>query len=144
MNSIIAGWPQGLLIDASKGTPTDLNFSGFNPSLFVQNTMIAGCTTPVKYAPSATAPTGATDASILGWYNTIAYKNTILNDNSELALGHPFNYSTPDFNPTANSPAKSGASFTNPKLTNSFFTSVAYIGACAPGDAWWKTWTKFN
>jgi len=144
MNSIIAGWPQGLLIDASKGTPTDLNFSGSNPTLFVQNTIIAGCTTPVKYAPSATAPTGATDASILGWYNTNAYKNSILNENSELALGDPFNYTTPDFNPTATSPAKSGASFTNAKLTNSFFTSVAYIGACAPGDAWWKTWTRFN
>jgi hypothetical protein len=89
-------------------------------------------------------PTGANDASILGWYNSTAFKNTILNENSELALGDPFNYSTPDFNPTSNSPANSGASFTNPKLTNSFFTSVAYIGACAPGDAWWKTWTKFN
>ncbi|RTL55522.1 MAG: hypothetical protein EKK39_02755 [Sphingobacteriales bacterium] len=143
MNSIIAGWPQGLLIDASKGTPTDLNITAANPSLYVQNTIISGCTTPVKYAPSTTAPTGATDATILSWYNTAANGNAILDNNSAVALGDPFNYSNPDFNPTAASPAKSGASFVNPKL-NGWFTSVAYIGACAAGDTWWKNWTKFN
>lgn len=143
MNSIIAGWPQGLLIDASKGTPTDLNITAATPSLYVQNTIIAGCTTPVKYAPSTTAPTGATDASILSWFNTAANGNAILDNNSDVALGDPFNYSSPDFNPTAASPAKSGAAFGNPKL-NGWFTPVAYIGACAPGDTWWKNWTKFN
>jgi hypothetical protein len=143
MNSIIAGWPQGLLIDASKGTPTDLNITASNPTLFVQNTIISGCTTPVKYAASSTAPTGATDASILDWFNTTAYSNTILNNNSDVALGDPFNYSNPDFNPTPASPAKTGASFGHPKL-NGWFTAVAYLGACAPGDTWWKSWTKFN
>ncbi|WP_298301752.1 hypothetical protein [Hydrotalea sp.] len=143
MNSIIAGWPQGLLIDASKGTPTDLNITSANPGLYVQNTIIAGCTAPVKYAPSATAPTGANDASITGWFTSTSNGNSILNNNSDVALGDPFNYSTPDFNPTASSLAKSGAVFGNPKL-NGWFTPVAYIGACAPGDTWWKNWTKYN
>lgn len=141
-NSIIAGWPQGLLIDASKGTPTDNNIFGATPTLFVQNTIIAGCTAPVKYSASTT-PTGKGDADILAWFNTAAYGNSILANNSDVALTAPFNYTAPDFNPSAGSPAATGASFIHDKV-KSGFTSVAYKGACSPTDTWWKTWTKFN
>jgi len=137
-NSVIMGYPNGLFIDAQKGTPTDNNIPG---SLFVQNTIIAGCTTPVLYGPSTTAPTGATTASITTWFNTASYNNSILTNNTDVALTAPFNYTAPDFNPTASSPAASGASFTHTKLSG--FTSVSYKGACAVGDTWWKTWTKF-
>ena len=51
-----------------------LNIPG---TLFIQNTIIAGCNTPVKYAASSTTPTGATDASILDWFKTSTYGNTI-------------------------------------------------------------------
>ena len=66
------------------------------------------------------------------------------------ALVAPFNYAAPDFNPaTAASPAATGASFTHSKLitkTNGVldFSVVTYKGACAVGDTWWKTWTKFS
>jgi len=142
-NSIIAGWPQGLLIDASKGYPTDNNITGASSSLFVQNTIIAGCPTPVKYAPSTSTPTASTDASIISWFNTASYNNSILTNTTEAGLGAPFNYTSPDFNPSAASPAATGASFTSGKLSGGGFTTVTYKGACAVGDTWWKGWTKF-
>lgn len=140
-NSIIMGYPNGLFIDALKGTPTDLNIPA---TLFVQNTIIAGCPTPVLYGASTTAPTGASTASITTWFNTAAYGNSILTNNTDVGLTAPFNYTAPDFNPSsASSAAATGASFSNTKLASGF-TNVTYKGACAVGDTWWKTWTKFN
>jgi hypothetical protein len=140
-NSIIMGYPNGLFIDAQKGTPTDLNIPA---TLLVQNTIIAGCPTPVLYGASTTAPTGATTASITTWFNTAAYGNSILTNNTDVGLIAPFNYTAPDFNPSsASSAAATGASFTNAKVASGFAV-VTYKGACAVGDTWWKTWTKFN
>jgi hypothetical protein len=140
-NSIIMGYPVGLYIDATKGVPTDNNIPG---SLFVQNTIIAGCPTPVLYGASSTTPTGATTASITSWFNTASYGNSILTNNTDVGLIAPFNYTNPDFNPGASSPATTGANFSSAKLASgSFFTNVSYKGACAVGDTWWKTWTKF-
>jgi hypothetical protein len=142
INSIIAGWPQGLLIDASKGVPTDNNLNGSSPTLFVQNNIIAGCPQPIVYSASSTAATGTTTASILAWFSTGAFSNTILANNTDVGLTAPFNYSSPDFNPSsASSPAASGASFTNAKATG--LQEVAYKGACSVGDSWWKGWTKY-
>lgn len=148
VNSIFIGWNGGssnaLLIDASKGTPTDLNLEP-NGGLSFRNNIIAGPTNnAISYAASATAPTGATKASIISWVNTPAYNNTMLNANTDVQLVAPFNYSNPDFNPAnASSPAASGAAFTIPKLTTGF-TNVSYRGACNVGDVWWKGWTKFS
>lgn len=139
-NSIIMGWPTGLLIDGSKGVPTDLNIPNL---LAVQNTIIAGCTTPVKYAASTSAPTGATSTSITNWFTSASFGNVILTNNSDLKIGAAFNYTVPDFNPLTGSPALTGASFTHSKLSNGFI-SVPYIGACALNDSWWKNWTRFN
>lgn len=139
-NSILMGWPTGLLIDGSKGTPTDLNIPNL---LAVQNTIIAGCITPVKYAASSSAPTGASSTTITNWFTTAAYGNMILTNNSDLKLGAAFNYTVPDFNPLVGSPALTGASFAHSKLSNGF-TAVPYIGACALNDTWWKNWTRFN
>ena len=136
------GYPVGLYIDATKGVPTDNNIPA---SLFVQNTIIAGCTSPILYSlgSNTNVPiTPNTTATITNWFNTVAYGNSILPNNTDVGLTAAFNYTNPDFNPTAGSPAAAGASFANPKLTNGF-TAVAYKGACAVGDSWWKVWTKF-
>ena len=141
-NSIVMGYPNGLYIDATKGVPTDNNIPG---SLFVQNTIIAGCTNPVLYnlGTNANIPlTPNTTATITAWFSTAAYSNSSLTNNSDVGLTDAFNYSNPDFNPTAASVATSGASFSHPKVATGF-TAVAYKGACAPGDTWWKTWTRF-
>lgn len=142
-NSIIMGFPNGLFIDATKGIPTDNNIPA---SLFVQNNIIAGCPNPVLYSNagnSNTPITPNTTATITSWFNTPVYGNSIYATNGEVGLNAPFNYSVPDFNPAATSPAVAGANFSNPKLSTGF-TSVNYKGACAVGDNWWKNWTNFN
>ncbi len=141
-NSIIMGYPNGLFIDATKGTPTDNNIPD---TLFVQNTIIAGCPNPVIFdRGSNTSPPdhGNTQTDIINWFNTPAYSNSILTNCSDVKLTDAFNYNSPDFNPATGSPASSGASFTNSKLSG--FEQVTYIGACSDNDTWWKTWTKFN
>lgn len=138
-NSIFLGWPTGLLIDASKGIPTDLNIPD---NLLVQNTIIAGCATPVKYAASTTAPTGATTQSITDWFSTTGYGNEIHDEVADAMLTDPFNYATPDLTPKTGSPALSGAAFTNPKVTG--LQNVDYRGAVGAGDTWYKGWTFFN
>ncbi|MBC7587108.1 MAG: hypothetical protein H7178_02020 [Chitinophagaceae bacterium] len=147
-NSVFLGWNggsiNGLLIDGSKGTPTDLNLSPAG-GLNFQNNIIAGPTSnAVAYSASATTPTGANAVSILAWVNTPAYANTILPNNTDVGLTAPFNYTAPDFNPSSASvPAATGAVFASPKLTTGF-TVVSYKGACSVGDTWWKIWTKYN
>ncbi len=147
VNSIFIGWNGGsvnaLLIDGSKGIPTDLNLEP-NAGLTFRNNIIAGASTnAVSYAANSTAPTGATKASITTWVNTSTFANTMLNANTDVNLIAPFNYSNPDFNPAnASSPAASGAAFAISKLSTGF-TNVTYRGACNVGDIWWKGWTKF-
>jgi hypothetical protein len=141
-NSIVMGYPNGLYIDATKGVPTDNNIPS---TLAVQNTIIAGCPTPVLYSISGNTNiplTPNTTASITAWFNSAAYGNSILTNNSEVGLTAAFNYTNPDFNPTAGSVALAGAAFTHSKLATGF-TTVSYKGACSVNDTWWKTWTKF-
>ncbi len=138
-NSIIMGWPTGILIDASKGSPTDKNVG---EGLDIQNNIIAGCTVPVKYAASTSLPTGATSESILSWFNTPAFGNTIVTKNSDVKLGDAFNYSKPDVNPQVGSIALTGASFSN-SLLKSGFSPVSFRGAAGLNDTWYKGWTKF-
>src|SRR5574343_115703 len=148
-NSIIMGWPQGIIIDASTGSPTDLNIN--DSSLRIRNTTLAGNTVNVKYTVSASAPTGASDASILTWFTSPYFNNDILVNSSDAKLIQPFNYAAPDPTPFAGSNGNqkilNGASFTDPKLNNAFFTTVTFRGAIAPAGAeatWWKGWTRFG
>lgn len=152
-NSVFIGWSGGavstLLIDASKGTPTDKNLDPTGGLNFKNNIIAGPATNAVSYAASTTTPTGATTASITAWVNTTAYSNTMLATNDLVGLTAPFNYTTPDFNPTSTSPAATGASFTSAKLMTSTtgkadFTTVAYKGACGVNDTWWKSWTSFK
>jgi hypothetical protein len=147
-NSIFMGWPTGLLIDASKGTPTDLNISGGTPTLFVQNTIISGSAKSTDYAVSPTTPTGWTATNVSTWFNTAGYGNNIYPNNSDVMLTAAFNYSNPDFTPQAGSPALNGSAFTNAKVSNTFFQAVTFRGAVGatgtPEGDWWKGWTTFN
>ncbi len=152
-NSVFLGWNGGsvnaLLIDASKGTATDKNLDPTGGLNFKNNIIAGPSTNSVSYAAAVPA-TGATTATITAWVNTTAYGNSMLANNTDVGLGAPFNYSAPDFNPSAATvPAATGADFTSTKLKTSTtgkldFTVVAYKGACGVGDTWWKTWTSFK
>lgn len=144
-NSVFMGWPTGVLIDASKGEPTDKNIAA--NTLFIQNTIIAGSATPVNYSASTSSHTGWSQQSAIDWFNTAEYGNGILATNDEVKLAAPFNYSAPDFTPQEGSPLLAGASFTNNKLASGF-TATTYRGAAAPAGSadadWFKGWTKLN
>lgn len=150
-NSIIMGWPQAILIDASTGIPTDNNI--VDSSLRIRYTTLAGNNVNLKYAPGSPA-TGATDASILAWFTNPYFGNQILTNADDARLTLPFNYASPDPTPfgSGSNNQASNASFTDPKLQDAFFDVVPFRGAIAPSlssagtsDAnWWKGWTKFN
>ena len=140
-NSIIMGWPLGLLVDASTGRPTDLNISG--GTMVLANNILASNNTQFSYTASASTPTGWTTTDLTSYFNQPVNNNSVLATNNDVALAAPFKYdNTVDFNPASASPALTGAAFTNAKLTG--FASVTYRGATNISDAWWKGWTKFN
>ncbi|HRQ51483.1 MAG TPA: hypothetical protein PLR74_13145, partial [Agriterribacter sp.] len=64
-NSVFMGWPTGLLIDASKGVPVQGNITA--GTLVVQNTTIAGCAVPTRFADNTGAPTGWTHTDVTNW-----------------------------------------------------------------------------
>lgn len=143
-NSVIMGWPTGLLIDASKGTPVQGNITA--GKLVIQNTTIAGCTAPTKFADNTGTATGWTNADVSNWFGTAAYNNEILAENGEVKLAAAFNYANPDFTPLAGSPLLNSASFTHAKVASGF-TPVTFRGAVGaagtPEGEWWKGWTSF-
>lgn len=142
-NSIIMGWPVGLLLDASTGTPIDANYSGSSPKGFISNTILAGNNTQLSYTVSSTSATGWTTAELTSYFNRSGGGNSIIGSTNEVGLASPFKYDgTVDFNAAAGSAAASGVDFA--KLPNSFFTPTSYRGAAGAGDTWWKTWTSFK
>ena len=141
-NSIILGWPVGLLVDAAAGRPTDLNLT--SGTMVLANNILASNNTQFIYTTSASAPTGWTTTDLTNYFNLPANANSVLATNNDVALTAPFKYdNTVDYNPAAGSPALTGAAFTHPKLATGF-APVTHKGAAAAGDTWWKGWTKFG
>ena len=141
-NSVFTGFPVGLFIDATKGTPTDNNIVG--NQLFFENNILAGNTTPLKFGPSTSSPTTYTLADLTTWFN--AKGNTILASTADVKLAGAWAPAgtTPNFTPTAGSPLLTGGAFTNPKLAT-WFTQVTYRGAVKDAnDTWYAGWTNFN
>jgi len=121
-NSIFAGYPTGLHID---GVSTQSNAT--NNLLQLERIMLVNMTSNFEQTNGAN-----TWAGVLDYFNSPDKGNVIANT-LELDLFYL---------PLANSPILNSASFTNPKLTNSFFTPVPYIGAFGTTN-WASTWTKF-
>ena len=159
-NSIVLGWPRGIFIDASSGTPTDLNIT--NNLLKIQNVTIGSNVDNVKYSVSSTSPTGASDASILSWFSTSSYKNVIVTDAVDAGLVGPYQ-AIPDFKPSQNIynsgtfngsqgsindfNFNSNASFSDTFLQDAFFNQVNYRGAASLSGTdsnWWINWTTWN
>lgn len=159
-NSIVLGWPRGIFIDASTGTPTDLNIT--NNLLKIQNVTIGSNVDNVKYSVSGTSPTGATDASILSWFSTSSYKNVIVTDAIDAGLVGPY-LSTPDFKPSQNTynsgtfngslgsinefNFNSNTSFSDTFLQDGFFTNTGFrgaVGLTGSDSNWWVGWAVWN
>ena len=148
-NSIIMGWPQGILIDAGLGTSTALNIE--DSTLRLRNVTLAGNTVNVKFTGTAGA-TITNDASLTAWFTNSFYNNDLLTNTSDAKLIQPYNYSAPDPTPFAGSSGNqkilNGGEFSDAKFTGDTFfdKTVTFRGAIAPAGAqatWWKGWTKF-
>lgn len=149
-NSIIMGWPQGILIDATTGTSTALNIE--DSSLRLRNVTLAGNTVNVKFSGTAGATINS-DATLTSWFTGAYYNNDLLANTSDAKLIQPYNYAAPDPTPFAGSNGNqkilTGGGFTDAKFTGDTFfdQTVTFRGAIAPAGplaTWWKGWTKFN
>ncbi len=138
-NSVFAGFPQGLSIDGQKGNSpsrADLN------ELQIENTILAGMTE--NYVEkTGTVATPYTVAQHVAWFQAASRHNA---DNLTLAdvIGASLvNLTSPSLLPAAGSALLSGASFTNTRLTDTFFTPVTYRGAFGT-ENWTSGWCNWN
>jgi hypothetical protein len=148
-NSIIMGWPQGILIDATTGTSTALNIE--DSTLRLRNVTLAGNTVNMKFSGTGGATINS-DATLTTWFSSPFYNNDLLANAADAKLIQPFNYGAPDPTPFAgangNQKILTGGGFTDAKFAgDTFFDQTAtFRGAVAPAGpltSWWKGWTKF-
>jgi hypothetical protein len=130
-NSIVMGWPTGIKID---GDSCQNNAN--NSLLKIKNTVISASNLNLDSAATTTA------WGISAWYGTTGWDNMVYSANTDVMLSNPFNYTNPNFRPSAGSPMLSGASFADPFLASDFST-VTYRGAFGADD-WTADWTNFN
>jgi hypothetical protein len=125
MNSIIAGWPVAIQFDASTGTAVDKNID--DSTIRMKNVTLAGNTANITYTKSGT-PTANDATTLLTWFSTPAYGNTILTAASadRLKLIQPFNYTNPDFTPYANNstPSTTPATLSTDAITAATWGSL--------------------
>ncbi len=130
-NSVFAGWPYGLYIDGQKGDSPAQAAAG---NLQIENCVLSGMTN--NYVTTYMA-------EIATWFTATSKNNDVKGTNDLIMITSPFNLRAPDFLPTTGSPLLSGASFTNSRLADSFFTTVAYRGAFGSTN-WTLAWCNFD
>jgi hypothetical protein len=131
-NTVWTGYARGIKIDGdSCHLAADSNF------LQIQNCVLAGTVSQLMDS-TAGAPWLQTT-----WFNQTNNANTIYAANGDVMITDAYNFTSPNCKPTAASPLLTGAAFTNSKLTDPFFTPVAYRGAFGADD-WTATWANFN
>lgn len=131
-NSIAMGWPVGIYIDG-KNTAT----AAQGDTLTLRNSILAGN----KKQFDTTSSNGTFD--IVAWGTDAGKGNTLLAEPADAMLEDPFNQNAPNFLPKAGSPALSGASFTHPRVADSYFTATTFRGAMGSTD-WTKGWAVWN
>jgi PKD repeat protein len=128
-NSIFMGFPTGLYIEGDSSA----NNATSNQLIF-KNNIIAGCATPLKKNTAS--------FDITAWFNTSGFGNSILTNNTDVQLTAAY-AAVPNCVPAAGSPALTGASFSDARLANSFFTTTAYVGAFGADD-WTQGWANWD
>lgn len=147
LNSVVAGYPVGLLLDEGTAPFAAANtaVNAANGSLVLKNNVFAG----FSAAGVATTVTGSTfDAKKFLTDNG----NDITTTAADLKLdANNFALTGPLFTPQAGSPLATGADFTSTKVTDAFFDKVTFRGAFAPAGAtgansanWTLGWTNFD
>ena len=133
-NSIIMGFPEGLLID---GTTTQNNV--------LADTMVEHNIIGNKYAPKNVVTTPLPDPGVVDRLQNHA-DNRYFTGNTQVLLSNPYNLNNPNYRPATGSPALTGAKFTSAGLSDPFFTKTTYVGAFAKQAAqnWATIWVNFK
>ncbi|MBC7447884.1 MAG: T9SS C-terminal target domain-containing protein [Hymenobacteraceae bacterium] len=140
-NTVLAGWPKGLLID---GSAAENNFA--NGALKVQGVVVSGMPTGKALNVSggnstANPPVPPSTFDIAQYYNAAANKNELLTDNSALQLNaNAFTLTAPNVLPGAGSPLLD-ASKVAPLPAG--FEAAPFRGAFGTTN-WLAGWTNFD
>jgi hypothetical protein len=138
-NSVFVGYPEGLQIDGQKGnSPTRADAD----ELQIQNTILAGMT--VNFVErTGTVAVPYTVAQHVAYFEN-ASRNNIDNLSIADVIGSSLiSLTAPSFMPASGSSLLSGASFTNTRLTDAFFTAVSYRGAFGTTN-WTSGWCNWD
>jgi PKD repeat protein len=129
-NSGFAGYPNGLYIDgAASGT------NATNGDLVFKNNTLAGMTLNYKSNSSFDINT---------WIKTTGFNDDTLPNSKDLLLTDAYNFSNVDLRPKTGSPLLTGASFTDAKVKDPFFTTTTYRGAFDGTTDWTDCWCKWD
>ena len=134
-NSILMGYPTGLLID---GTATNSNVAA--DTMLANN--IISAKQSAKWVTSTTANTAVTSLLLNNAGNRFYTANT-----GGVALVRPYSLTAPNFKPASGSPARTGGNFNHIGLKNdAFFIKTNYVGAIGPkaADNWAITWVNWT
>ncbi|TDD78469.1 hypothetical protein [Flavobacterium caseinilyticum] len=144
-NSAFVGMPRGLRMNQQSVVDNYVAGTG----ALLNNIMVAPTTTfSVGTGMVATATTvealwNTTNETIVNTDLAAVYLTLGLNTNIFFGTNTSTGYaSNPDFRVTTGT-LTTGASFTNPKLADAFFTKIAYRGAFGTTD-WTDGWAEFN
>ena len=132
-NSILMGYPAGVLID---GTTTESNVLA--DTLFASN--IVAATQSANWI-TTTPLDGAVDNLLRNHAD-----NQFYTGNSGVKLSAPYTLGNPKPWPQSASPAVGSANFHHSPLADAWFTPVTYRGAFAVGatHSWMTTWANFT
>jgi len=137
-NTIVMGWPDGLLIDgdgAANGCKND--------TLQIRNSIWAGLRTGHDFLTAAL--TGGNSFDAAAWFKNSEHHNQAIAQSADVKLGNPFNLTAPDFRPMSGSPAIGMGDFTNARLQDPWFTTVTYSGAFDPAAPRWDSgWSNYD
>jgi PKD repeat protein len=122
------GWNEGVFVD---GTRTGQKHQ--NDSMSFKNNILAGNLRAINNSSFSGAR-----AKVLSQNDSIFSATGVLND--------PFNYTNPSFAPSEGSPALTGASFTDARVADAFFTQTPFRGAMGnnPDSNWTNCWCNFD
>lgn len=138
-NSVFVGFPQGLSIDGQKGnapTRADQN------ELQIENTILAGMTATFL-EKTGTVAVPYTVAQHISYFEAAARNNAHNLTVADIIGSSLISLTTPNLLPAAGSPLLSGASFTNTRLTDTFFSPTTYRGAFGTVN-WTSGWCNWN
>ncbi|QMU26947.1 T9SS C-terminal target domain-containing protein [Adhaeribacter radiodurans] len=143
-NTLVAGWPTGLLLDDQSGNSSTTEANATSGSLKIKNVVIAGSGSKALtvFAGDATVTPNkpASTFDLAAFFNATGNNNSLIADYATLNLLNAFNQTAPNFLPAAGSVLLTTGATTG---LDPFFENANYVGAFGTTD-WTAGWTNWN